>query len=109
MLSDTLTSGYLPANDWAKRELPESHILVYRNCVYLLDGIDALGSACDLNVDSTCLRPLDENNHIQPRYREDLIRGNIPADFCFPMQVGKTWARFRTRPRLRNTSGASRA
>ena len=73
----------------AKRELPESHLLIRRNCVYLLDGLDAQGSGCDFNVESTCLKPLDQDNHVRPEYRDDLLRGKIPADFCFPMQSGK--------------------
>jgi hypothetical protein len=93
VLSDSLTPGYLSANNWAKRELPESHFLIHRNCIYLLDGIDAQGSACDFNVNSSCLKPLDQNNHVRPEYRDDLLRGKIPADFCFPMQIGKTWGK----------------
>jgi hypothetical protein len=93
VLSDFLAPGYLRANDWAKRELPESHLLIRRNCVYLLDGLDAQGSGCDFNVESTCLKPLDQDNHVRPEYRDDLLRGKIPADFCFPMQSGKTWGK----------------
>lgn len=93
VLDDTLTAGYLAANDQAKRELPESHLLIYRNCVYILDGPDAEGSACDLNVGSKCLKPLSADNRLQPEYRGDLVHGKIPADFCFPMAVGRTWGK----------------
>ena len=96
VLSDVLTPGFLPANDWAKREVPETHLLIHQNCLYVLDGMDAQGAACDPDfVNSGCLRALDGNGQLRPEYRNDLLRGQVPADFCFPMVVGKTWGRVR--------------
>ncbi len=114
VLSDLLAPGYLRANDWAKRELPESHLLIRRNCVYLLDGLDAQDSGCDFNVESTCLKPLDRGqswSEVCP-HRDDLLRGRryrLTLDVCFPMQSGSrvdVEAKFRTRLQPRNMSGA---
>jgi hypothetical protein len=94
VLDHIVPPGFLPENDSTKRELPESHILIHQNCIYLLDGIDAQGAACDPNVtNSACLRPLDPNNHVRPEYRDDLLHGKIPVDFCFPMAAGSTWGK----------------
>jgi len=82
VLSDQLSPDYIPENDRAKRELPESHVLIHKNCVYVLDGVDAEGAACSW-ARTACLRP---NRH-------DLLDGNIPPDYCFPMAVGKSWGR----------------
>ena len=83
VLSDILSSGFVPANDLAKREQPESHLLIRQSCVYLLDGLDANGAA----------DALDRNHHVVPAYRKELLRGHVPADFCFPMAKGMTWGR----------------
>jgi hypothetical protein len=94
VLDHSVPPDFIPQNDSTRHELAESHLLVRGNCVYLLDGIDAQGSACDPNVvNGPCLRPLDEQGRIRPQYRDDLLRGKIPADFCFPMAVGSTWGR----------------
>ena len=82
VLGDTRTGDYIPQNDWAKRELPESHILIHQNCVYVLDGIDAEGAACG-RAGSACARP----------NRKDLLRFNIPPDYCFPIAKGREWGR----------------
>jgi hypothetical protein len=95
VLSDTLSPGYLAGNDRARREPPESHLLIYRSCVYVLDGLDGGAAACPPDAGSTCLKPLDENHQLRPQYRDDLVRGDIPADFCFPMQTGQEWGRVR--------------
>jgi hypothetical protein len=94
VLDHTLPRDFIAQNDSTKREVPESHVLIHQNCLYVLDGIDAYGSRCDPNVASTaCLRPLDQNNHLRPEYRDHLLRGKIPPDFCFPIAAGKTWGR----------------
>jgi hypothetical protein len=94
VLDHIVPPGFMPQNDSTKRVLSESHLLIHQSCLYVLDGIDAQGAACDPNiVNSTCLRPLDQNNHVRPEYWDDLVRGKIPADFCFPMVVGMTWGR----------------
>jgi hypothetical protein len=92
VLEHIVPTGFIPQNDSTKRELPESHLLIHRNCIYVLDGIDAQGSACDPNI-SGCVRPLDANNHVRPEYHNDLLRRKIPADLCFPMTTGATWGK----------------
>jgi hypothetical protein len=82
VLSDQYTAQFIPENDRAKRELPESHALIYQNCVYVLDGNDAQGALCGRRA-GACLRP----------NRDDLVGGKIPPDYCFPMAIGSTWGR----------------
>ena len=94
VLDHTVPPDFIPLNDSTRREPAESHLLTHGNCVYVLDGIDAQGSACDPNVvNGPCLRPLDEKGRLRTEYRDDLLRGRIPADFCFPMEVGRTWGK----------------
>jgi hypothetical protein len=76
VLGDVLSPNFIPQNDWAKREQPESRLLIHQVCVYLLDGLDANGASATV-----------------PAYRKELLRGHIPADFCFPMAKGMTWGR----------------
>jgi len=42
VLEDMMSPGFIPGNNQARREKAESHILIRKNCVYLLDGIDAI-------------------------------------------------------------------
>jgi hypothetical protein len=94
VLDHTVPPDFIPQNDSTRHEAAESHLLTHGNCVYVLEGIDAQGSACDPNVvNGPCLRPLDENGRLRREYRDDLLRGRIPADFCFPMAVGTTWGK----------------
>jgi len=44
VLSDVMSPGFIPANNAARNLPPESHLLIYGNCVYILDGGD-VGSA----------------------------------------------------------------
>ena len=109
VLDHTIPPDFIPLNDSTTREPAESHLLTHGNCVYVFDGIDAQGSACDPNVvNGPCLRPLDEKGRVRTEYREDLLRGRIPADFCFPMEVGRTWVRWRSRRRPTSGSGVWR-
>lgn len=96
VLSHVVPAGFLMPNDSTKRELPESHLLVQGNCVYVLDGVEAQASACDPNIHSACLKPLDPADRVRPEYRDDLLRGKIPADYCFPLAVGMTWGKVAT-------------
>ena len=82
VFGDTLTPGFLKANDMAKRELPESHLLLHQSCVYVLDGSDAMAAGC-AQAGGACLRP----------NRDDLLRGNIAADYCFPIAKGMSWGK----------------
>jgi hypothetical protein len=94
VLAHTVPPDFIPQNDSTRRELAESHILIYRNAVYVLDGADAEGSACDPNIFvSPCLRPLDPANHLRREYVNDLHDGKIPPDFRFPMRVGEKWGK----------------
>ncbi len=77
---------FIPENDSTWHEHAESHLLTRGNCVYVLDGIDAQGSACDPNiVNVPCLRPLDGKGRLRAEYRDDLLArqnpgGLLPAD-----------------------------
>jgi hypothetical protein len=51
----------------------------------VLDGLDSEENR----------HPLDDKNHLFPKFMEDVMRGNVPADFCFPMVKGKTWGKVR--------------
>jgi len=94
VLEHTAPPDFIPQNDSTRREAAESHLLAHGNCVYVLDGIDAQASACDPNVvNGPCLRPLDAKGRLRAEYRDDLLRGRIPADFCFPMAVGMNWGK----------------
>ena len=93
VLRHAVSPGFIAADDSTKRELSESHVLIHQNCLYVLDGIDEQGAAF-VHVESPeALTALDQNNHLRPQYRDDLLRGNVPADFCFPLVVGMTWGR----------------
>jgi hypothetical protein len=42
VLSDMMSPGFIAGNNQARREKAESHILIRKGCIYLLDGIDAI-------------------------------------------------------------------
>jgi hypothetical protein len=52
----------------------ESYLLLRESCVY--------GSSWE---------PIARNNQLLPKFRYDLIRGAVPAEFCFPLTQGMTW------------------
>jgi hypothetical protein len=85
VLDQVMLNGWLAANDRTPKELPESHILIRQNCVYVLDGIDARDSG----------NAFDTSNHLRLAYRNDLLQGNIPPDLCFPIDNGTTWGSVR--------------
>jgi hypothetical protein len=92
-----VTSGTQPprffrGNDFTQREPRETRLLVHQKCVYLLDTINEESETCVLRGEK-CLSPLDGGNRIRPEYREDLIAGKIPGDYCFPMDLGMTWGK----------------
>jgi hypothetical protein len=86
VLSDVTSSDFIQANDAARRVLPESHQLIFRDCVYLLDGGD---------VGSAKIAP--GYGHARATYRDELLRGAVQADFCFPLYVAMTWGRIPSR------------
>jgi hypothetical protein len=91
ILNDSPTPGFEPKYQLSKRELPVTHLLVRQNCVYLLDGLDANG-ASEVQVSGTeSVSALDDRTQIRPAYRDALLRGNVPADFCFPVVAGMAW------------------
>jgi hypothetical protein len=45
VLNHAVPPDFSAANDSTKSELPESHLLIYRSCVYVLDWADAQGAA----------------------------------------------------------------
>ena len=65
VLNDFRTPG-APEQNMAKREPPESYLLLRDNCIYNIDA--------------------------HPN-RDDIQRGNIPAQFCVPMALGMTWGK----------------
>jgi hypothetical protein len=93
VLTDTMTPGFVPENDWAKREPTETHCLIHRGCLYRLDGWDA---PCAQTGRTECVSAFDRNNHVNPTYRSEFLRGNVPAEYCFPMARGLTWGKVPT-------------
>jgi hypothetical protein len=89
VLDDTLTPHFLPENDLAKRELPETHLLIHQGCVYELDGWDATCA----QVGDTCVPAFDQSHHVRREYRDELLRGKVPPGLCFPIVKGMTWGR----------------
>jgi hypothetical protein len=63
VLSDTMSPGFIPGNNQARREAGDTHILIRKGCVYLLDGVDAIGGK------------------------------DGPAEYCFPITNGAVWNR----------------
>jgi len=43
VLSDMMSPAFIPGNNQARHEMPESHILIRKGCVYFLDGPEATG------------------------------------------------------------------
>lgn len=82
VLSDVTSPDFIPANDAARRVQSESHLLIFRNCVYLLDGGD---------VGSAKIAP--GYGHTRAAYHDELLRGTVQPEFCFPLSVGMTWGR----------------
>jgi hypothetical protein len=90
VLTDSLTPGFIPENDFAKREPPETHFLIHRACLYKLDGWDA---PCARTGPTECVSALEGNSRPNPAYRSEFLRGNVPAEYCFPMAKGMTWGK----------------
>ena len=85
-LSDVTSPDFIAANNAARRLPPESHLLIFRNCVYILDGQD---------VGSAKIAP--GYGHTRATYHDELLRGTVQPDFCFPLTVGMTWGRIPSR------------
>jgi hypothetical protein len=81
VLDHTIPAGFIAANDSTRHEIPEAHLLVRGNCVYLVDGPDAGGAGFVRDALHSAA------------FRDELLHGNVPADFCFPMAAGKKWGR----------------
>jgi hypothetical protein len=56
------------------KEVLESYYLIRGNCMY--------GGEWE---------SIAENNQLRTKYRDELLRGEIPPDFCFPLTKGMTW------------------
>lgn len=73
---------HLPPGGYTNmREQPENHLLVRDDCVWIVDGRDA-GAAAYV--------PDPLHSSVLPG---DFLHGRLPADYCFPMAVGKEWGR----------------
>jgi hypothetical protein len=70
-----MLNGWRAEDDRTRHEAPTSHMLIHQNCLYVLDGIDI------------------QDPSLVEGYRNALLRGNIPPDFCFPIDTGMTWGR----------------
>jgi hypothetical protein len=86
VLTDVMSPGFLPANNATRNLPPESHLLISGNCVYILDAGD-LGSA----------KTAPGYGHTRATYHNELIRGTVQPDFCFPLKVGMSWGRVPSR------------
>jgi hypothetical protein len=80
VLSDVTSSDFLAVNNEARRVPTESHLLIFRNCVYLLDGPDAGPAQIAAGY-----------GHARATYHEELVHGTVQPDFCFPLAAGMTW------------------
>jgi len=89
VFDDTLTPDFLPGNDLAKREPPESHLLIHQGCIYELDGWDATCA----ELPNECVPAFDQNHRVRREYRDTLLRGGIAPSLCFPIVKGKSWGR----------------
>ncbi len=92
VLDHKTPAGFAPGNDSTKAEKAESHLLIYRDAVYILDGAFAQGASCD-NLGDRCLPPLAVNGGLDPRYLTDLLHGRVATDFRFPLTPGQTWGK----------------
>ena len=81
VLDHSVPPDFIAANDSTRRELPESHLLISGDCVYVIDGADAAGAGFDRD-------PLHS-----AAFRADFRTGQVPPDFCFPMASGAEWGR----------------
>ena len=86
ILSDVTSPDFIAANNAARRLPSESHLLIFRNCVYILDGQD-VGSA----------KIAQGYGHTRATYHDELLRGTVQPDLCFPLTVGMTWGRIPSR------------
>ena len=86
VFNDVTSVNFIPEYNAARRVAPESHLLVFRNCVYILDGPDA-GSA----------KIAPGSGHTRASYHDSLLRGTVQPDFCFPLMAGRTWGRIPSR------------
>lgn len=90
VLTDTLTPGLIPENDFAKREPTETHFLIHRACLYKLDGWEA---PCAQTSPNGCVSAFDRSGQLNSAYRSEFLRGNVPPEYCFPMSKGITWGK----------------
>jgi hypothetical protein len=58
----------------------ESYYLIRHNCRF---DLDPQADELDLNQ--------FPHPELRPSFRDNLARGNVPPDICFPLAVGKTW------------------
>jgi hypothetical protein len=86
VLNDVTSADFIQANNAARPVAPESHLLIFRNCLYILDG-EEVGSA----------KIAPGYGHTRATYHEELLRGTVQPDFCFPLAVGMTWGRIPSR------------
>lgn len=86
VLSDVASPDFIAANNAARRVAPESHLLMFGQCVYILDGQE---------VGSAKIAP--GYGHTRAAYHAELLRGAVQPDFCLPLTVGMTWGRIPSR------------
>jgi hypothetical protein len=66
-------------DDWQR-----SHYLIHDDCLYVLDGPDAI---------EWWTEALDSDNQLGSAFRDDLLHGHIAPTFCFPLDDGKVWSK----------------
>jgi hypothetical protein len=62
--------GHIPGIN----QIREEYVLINGSCVYGGDW-----------------EPIAADNQLRPQFRDDLRRGAIPPEFCFPLKKGMTW------------------
>ena len=66
VFSDVTSPDFIAANNAARRVATESHLLIFRNCVYILDGQDVV-EARSRQALATRARPITMNCCAAPR------------------------------------------
>jgi hypothetical protein len=90
VIRDSMSPGLLPANNLARREPAESHLLIHQGCIYRLDGWNA---PCAQTGPTECVTAFDSQGGLRPAYRAALLQGRVPPELCFPLSKGETWGK----------------
>ena len=77
VLRDVKVEGDIPGG-WLQSVYGESHYLLRNDCLYFLNGPQFWN---------------DQQRNLQPQYRAQLLAGDVEPEFCFPLELGKTFGK----------------